>query len=279
MDADLDCNGKRLDLSRPNVMGVLNVTPDSFSDGGRYLDCLAALGRAWKMVEEGASIIDVGGESTRPAAEPVTADQELDRVIPVIESLVREGLPVPISIDTSKPEVMRAAAAAGAGMINDVRALRAPGAVEAAREANVPVCLMHMQGEPRTMQQEPSYVDVVAEVEAFLQERLAACVDQGIPTGRVLLDPGIGFGKFLHHNLSLLRHLGRFCELGRPVVVGLSRKRMVGEIVGAGTERRLYGSLAGAVVAAWQGAAIVRVHDVRASVEALAVCGAIRRAP
>lgn len=260
-------------------MGILNVTPDSFSDGGRFLSPPAAVARAQHMVEEGAALIDVGGESTRPGAQPVSVQEELDRVMPVIEALHKE-IPVPISIDTGKPEVMRAAVAAGAGLINDVRALRAPGALDAAAQLNaqasVPVCLMHMQGDPGTMQQNPHYDDVVAEVCAFLSERVQACVQAGIPRARLLLDPGFGFGKALVHNLRLLAQLDRLTALGLPLLVGLSRKRMIGDLLGAPVEARLHGSLALAVIAAWQGALIIRAHDVRATVEALKVCANVK---
>ena len=271
MVRELDCGGRRLVLDRPRVMGILNVTPDSFSDGGRYLDPGAAVERAWRMVEEGADIIDVGGESTRPGAAPVPPEEELRRVVPVIEAVAAK-LPVPVSVDTSKPEVMGAAVAAGAGLVNDVRALRAPGALEAAAELGVPVCLMHMQGEPRTMQRAPAYRDVVAEVRAFLLERVAACEAAGIPRERILIDPGFGFGKTLEHNLALMRRLDAFVETGLPVLVGVSRKSMIGALLGdAPVERRLHGSVAAAVVAACKGAAIVRVHDVAPTVEALRV--------
>ncbi|HLA75469.1 MAG TPA: dihydropteroate synthase [Gammaproteobacteria bacterium] len=261
-------------------MGILNITPDSFSDGGHFLSPNAALTHARQMVAEGAAIIDVGGESTRPGAQAVSVAQELDRVIPVIEALRRE-LPLPISIDTSKSEVMQAAVAAGAGMINDVRALRGEGALVMAaqlnREQSVPVCLMHMQGEPGNMQQNPHYQDVVAEVKTFLAGRIKACVEAGIPHDRLLIDPGFGFGKALVHNLRLLKQLNSLSELGVPMLVGLSRKRMIGELLNATTiEQRLYGSLALATLAAWQGAAIIRAHDVRATVEALKICAAVQ---
>ena len=226
----LDCGGKPLDLSRPCVMGILNVTPDSFSDGGAFFSPEAALEQARQMVRDGAAIIDVGGESTRPGAEPVTADEEADRVVPVIRTLATE-LAVPVSVDTSKPEVMRAAVAAGAGLINDVMALQAPGALEAAREAAVPVCLMHMRGEPRTMQSDPVYGDVVSEVLGFLLQRVQACVDAGIPREQLLIDPGFGFGKTLEHNLRLLRQLERFLQPGLPLLVGISRKSMIGTLL------------------------------------------------
>lgn len=273
----LDCAGKPLDLSVPRVMGILNVTPDSFSDGGRYLDPAVAVARARQMVAEGAAIIDVGGESTRPGAAAVAAEDEIARVVPVIQALTAE-LSVPVSVDTSKPEVMRAAVAAGAGLINDVCALRQPGALQAAAELRVPVCLMHMQGEPRTMQQAPHYADVVAEVSAFLQERVAACVAAGIARERILLDPGFGFGKSLDHNLSLLKHLPALHALGLPLLVGMSRKRMIGAVLDAPLEDRLYGSVAVATLGAWLGAAIVRVHDVKATADALRMVAAVQAA-
>ena len=267
----LDCAGRLLDLARPRVMGILNTTPDSFSDGGAYLSPEAAIRHARRMLEEGADIIDVGGESTRPGAQAVPEAQEIRRVVPVIEALARE-LPVPVSVDTSKAGVMRAAVAAGAGMINDVRALRGPGCLEAASDAAVPVCLMHMQGEPRDMQSEPRYGDVVGEVRAFLLQRIQACVQAGIPCERLLIDPGFGFGKTLEHNLELFRNLRHLSDLGAPLLVGVSRKRMIGALVGgAAVEQRVYGSVAAAVLAIAQGAAIVRVHDVRPTVEALRV--------
>ena len=266
-----NCAGPAIDLSRPTVMGVLNVTPDSFSDGGRYANLADALRRADAMVAEGAAIIDVGGESTRPGAPPVSAQEELDRVLPVVERLARE-LPIPVSVDTSKPEVMRAAISAGAGLINDVRALRSPGALETVAASEVPVCLMHMRGEPGTMQQEPRYADVVAEVRAFLAARVRACAVAGIGRDRILVDPGFGFGKTLAHNLSLLRHLDRFADLAAGVVAGVSRKSMIGALLDAPVGERLSGSLAAAVIAAWRGARIIRAHDVRETVQALRVC-------
>ncbi len=273
----LDCAGKRLDLSQPAAMGVLNITPDSFSDGGRYLSLDAALRRAESMVEEGAAIIDVGGESTRPGAPPVSVQEELDRVLPVVERLARE-LPIPVSVDTSKPEVMREAARAGAGLINDVRALQMPGAVDAALVSRLPICLMHIRGEPATMQQEPRYSDVVSEVHAFLAERVQVCQAAGIPRERILVDPGFGFGKTLDHNLRLLRHLDRFTDLAAGVLVGISRKSMIGLLLNAPVDERLNGSLAAAVIALWQGAKIIRTHDVRETVQALYVCAAARAA-
>jgi dihydropteroate synthase len=273
----LDCAGKVLDLSRPAVMGVLNVTPDSFSDGGRYFQLTDALRRAEAMVEEGAALVDVGGESTRPGAAPVSVQEELDRVLPVVERLARE-LPVPISVDTSKPEIIREAARAGAGLINDVRALRLPGALEAAAMSGLPVCLMHLRGEPATMQQEPVYADVVAEVHAFLAERVRVCEIAGIPRERILVDPGFGFGKTLDHNLILLRHLNRFTDLAAGVLVGISRKSMIGALLNAPVGARLSGGLAAAAIAFWQGANIIRAHDVRETVQALCVCAAARAA-
>jgi dihydropteroate synthase len=266
----LDCNGKRLDLSRPCVMGILNVTPDSFADGGRYDSLAPALGQAHRMVEQGAAIIDVGGESTRPGAPEVELGDELERVVPVIEALSRE-LSVPVSVDTSKPEVMRAAVAAGAGLINDVMALRAAGAVEAAAASGVPVCLMHMQGSPRTMQRNPVYGDVVEEVRDFLMQRVAACEAAGIPRSRLMIDPGFGFGKTLEHNLQLLRHLDRLVDTGLPVLVGMSRKSMIGALLDKPVEQRVYGSLAAAVLALQAGASIIRAHDVAPTVDALAI--------
>lgn len=256
-------------------MGVLNITPDSFSDGGRFLEPSAAIEHALQMQSEGAAIIDVGGESTRPGAMPVCAEEELERVLPVIEALAGR-LEVPVSIDTSKPEVMAAAVRAGAGMINDVRALQQPGAIEAALEAEVPVCLMHMQGEPGTMQQNPRYTDdVVAEVLDFLLERLRACETAGMARERLLLDPGFGFGKTLTHNLQLLAKLARFGEAGVPVLVGMSRKSMIARILEREDDERVYGSVAAAVLAATRGARLIRAHDVQATVDALAVVRAV----
>jgi len=270
----IDCRGRVLDLTRPRVMGILNVTPDSFSDGGRYLDRAEALERAHQMVAEGAALVDIGGESTRPGSQPVGADEEIRRVAPLVEALA-PAIPVPISVDTSKPEVMRAAVAAGAGFINDVRALREPGALEAARDLAVPVCLMHMLGEPRTMQEAPGYGDVVAEVADFLARRAQACVDAGIPRERILIDPGFGFGKTLEHNLALLRGLERLTASGLPVLVGISCKSMIGTLVERGVGERLAGSLAAAVLAIVKGARIIRAHDVAATVDALKVTSAV----
>lgn len=264
----LDCGGRRLNLARTAVMGILNVTPDSFADGGIFLTRENALAHARRMLAEGADIIDVGGESTRPGAQPVSAQQEIERVIPVIEALAKE-IPIPISIDTSKPEVMRAAVAAGAGFINDVQALRADGALAVAATLKVPVCLMHMQGEPRTMQDQPQYRDVVTDVHDFLAARVEACVAAGIPHARLVIDPGFGFGKTLEHNLTLLRGLRTLTALGLPVLAGLSRKSMIGKALGLPVECRLHASVALALAAVQNGARIVRVHDVGPTVEAL----------
>jgi len=271
----LDCAGKTLDLRTPQIMGVLNITPDSFSDGGDFLSPDDAMMRAHQMLEQGAAIIDIGGESTRPGAAAVAVDAELARVIPVIEALTKE-LPIPISIDTSKPEVMRAAVRAGAGMINDVSALREQGALQVAVELNVPVCLMHMQGKPRTMQNSPHYENVVSEVESFLKERINTCIEAGIAREQLLIDPGFGFGKSLEHNLLLLRGLNELAGLNVPLVAGLSRKSMIGRLLGVPVHDRLYGSIALATLAVWHGASLVRVHDVRATKDAIGIVNAIR---
>jgi len=273
----LACRDTLLDLAGPVVMGVLNVTPDSFSDGGSYLDPAVAVDRGLWMAEEGAGIIDVGGESTRPGAGPVAAREELGRVLPVIERLAAR-LAVPISIDTSKPEVMRAAVAAGASFINDVRALQTPGAVEAAAESRAAVCLMHMGGEPRTMQDDPRYDDVVADVHGYLAARVAACRRGGIAADRICVDPGIGFGKRPEHNLALLAALDQLADPAIPVLVGVSRKSLVGIITGRPASGRLAGSVAFAALAVMRGAAIVRAHDVAATVDAVKVASALRRA-
>jgi dihydropteroate synthase len=273
----IDCAGKPLDLSRPQVMGILNVTPDSFSDGGVFFAPEAALDHAREMVAAGAAIIDVGGESTRPGAAPVALQEELRRVIPVIEALC-DTLPVPVSIDTRNPAVMQAAVAAGAGMINDVNALQAPGALEMATSLGVPVCLMHMQGLPGTMQDNPEYADVVTEVRQFLADRANACLAAGMARERILLDPGFGFGKTTRHNLLLLQQLDGLVAEGYPVLVGLSRKSLIGKVLGLPVDERLYPGLALAVLAVWQGAAIVRTHDVRATREAVDMCHAVSRA-
>ncbi len=302
----LRCAGRALDLRAPLVMGVLNVTPDSFSDGGRFADPDRAVEHALRMVEEGAAIIDVGGESTRPGASPVSVAEELRRVLPVIERLAGRTAAV-ISVDTGKPEVMRAAAAAGAGLINDVRALTAPGALAAAAATSCAVCLMHMQGEPATMQRGPTYTDVVSEVKAFLLERAHACRASGMPEERIAIDPGFGFGKTLAHNLELLRRLPELAASGVPVVVGLSRKSMAAALAGPRTgaragggppgeppsdsgrlgaarpgggpppaAERLPASLALAAIAVLNGACIVRAHDVAATLDAVKVALAVR---
>jgi len=273
----LDCGGRALDLGRVGVMGVLNVTPDSFSDGGLFLARDRAVDHAIRMVAEGAAIIDIGGESTRPGARGVSVQEELDRVIALIEAL-QQAIAVPISIDTSKPEVMRAAVAAGAGMINDVRALRAPEALQTAAQLGVPVCLMHMQGEPRTMQEDPRYDDVVQEVKEFLRLRSQACRDAGIHAANIIVDPGFGFGKTLEHNLELLRNLGELATLGAPVLVGLSRKSMIAKVLDLPLERRMIASVALAVVAVQNGADLVRAHDVGATCEAVRMAEAVYRA-
>jgi dihydropteroate synthase len=270
----LTCGNRVLDLSQPAVMGVLNVTPDSFSDGGRFATGQAALAQARAMHSAGARIIDVGGESTRPGAAPVDEQVEQDRVLPVIEALVRE-LDVIVSVDTMKPGVMRAAVAAGAGMINDVRALQEPGALEAACASEAAVCLMHMQGEPRTMQADPVYADVVAEVSEFLVRRARACELAGISPDRIALDPGFGFGKTLAHNLGLLAGLTRLTGAGYPLLVGLSRKSMLGKLLGREVGARLPGSLALATIAVLNGARIVRSHDVAETLDAVRVAQAV----
>lgn len=259
------------------IMGVLNVTPDSFSDGGRFFDKEAALAQARRLIEEGADIVDVGGESTRPGAEPVSVSEEIRRVVPVIEAIAG-NVDRPLSIDTSKPDVMRAAAAAGASMINDVNALQAPGAVEVAVELGLPVCLMHMKGEPRTMQLNPEYGNVVAEVRDFLVARAEAVVAAGLPREKVYIDPGFGFGKTLEHNLALLHHLEDLVATGFPVLVGMSRKSMVGALLDTPVDDRVYGSITLAAIAAMKGAGIVRVHDVKPTRDALRICGAVMAA-
>jgi dihydropteroate synthase len=258
-------------------MGILNVTPDSFSDGGKYVDASRAIEHAQRMIADGAGMIDVGGESTRPGAADVSEEEEIRRVVPVIAALSTH-ISVPISVDTSKAAVMSAAVAAGASLINDVRALREPGALEAAARSDAAVCLMHMQGQPRTMQHEPRYDDVVAEVRAFLQERIDACVAAGIGRERLVLDPGIGFGKRLEHNLALLAHLPRLAGAGLPLLIGVSRKSMFQALLGRPLEQRLAGGLAVATAAILSGASIVRAHDVAETVDALKVAHALRAA-
>jgi len=270
----LHCGQFILDLTSPRVMGILNVTPDSFSDGGHYSQTDIAVTQAYKFIEEGADIIDIGGESTRPNAEPVSLQEELDRVIPVIESLASK-VDIPISIDTYKPAVMRAAIAAGASIVNDVKALQEAAAIEAVANADVAVCLMHMQGEPQNMQDDPHYDDVVKDVVTFLLDRVAICEQAGIQKNRLLIDPGFGFGKTRIHNITLIQQLNTLVNTGYPVLVGLSRKSVLGQMTGNDIDARLYASVSAAVVSAMNGAKILRVHDVKATVEALKVVTAI----
>ena len=271
----LDCGGRPLGLDRPRVVGILNLSPDSFSADGHGDDLAAAVAHALRMVEAGADMLDVGGQSTRPGADEVTLQQELHRVMPVIEQLIART-PLPVAVDTSRPEVMRAAVAAGAGMINDVYALRREGALQAAAELGVPVCVMHMQGEPRGMQADPRYDEVVSDVHRFLTDRVFACELAGIDRRRVLVDPGFGFGKTVEHNVALLAALERFTGLGGGLYVGLSRKSMLGALTGrAEPGDRLAASVAAAVIAAERGARMLRVHDVAATVDALAVWQAV----
>lgn len=274
MNAIFRCGRFELPLDRPLVMGVVNVTPDSFYDGGRHATTAAAVAHARRLVEEGADLLDLGGESSRPGSDAVPLEEELARVLPVLEGL--RGLDVPVSVDTTKPEVMRAAIAAGAAMINDITALAAPGALEAVAASEAAVCLMHMKGEPKTMQADPVYVDVVAEVRDFLSFRVGACAAAGIPRDRIAVDPGFGFGKTLEHNLELLRRLDAIAGLGLPVLAGWSRKSNLGRITGRAPEERLAGSLAAALIAAQRGARILRVHDVAATRDVLAVLAAVQ---
>ena len=271
----LDLGTQTLQLDAPVVMGVLNVTPDSFSDGGRFVDADAALRQAEQMLSEGATFIDVGGESTRPGADDVGTEEELGRVIPIIEA-IRSRFDVLVSVDTSKPSVMTAAAAAGAAMINDVFALQRDGALEAAAATSCAVCLMHMQGEPRTMQADPRYEDIAGEVTDFLAERIVACRQAGIDVGRIVVDPGFGFGKVDQHNLRLLGELSRLNSLGRPMLIGISRKRTLGNVTGRGVEDREAAGIAAAVMAAERGALIVRTHDVAGTVDALKMVAAVQ---
>ncbi|NIF34442.1 dihydropteroate synthase [Enterobacter sp. Cy-643] len=266
----LTAQGSTLDLSHPHVMGILNVTPDSFSDGGRHNSLIEALKHANAMINAGATIIDVGGESTRPGAAEVSAEEELERVIPVVEAIAQR-FEVWVSVDTSKAEVIRESARVGAHLINDIRSLQEPGALAAAAESGLPVCLMHMQGEPKTMQQAPQYDDVFADVNRFFVEHIARCEAAGISKDKLLLDPGFGFGKNLTHNYQLLARLSEFHHYGMPLLVGMSRKSMVGQLLNVGPDQRLSGSLACAVIAAMQGAQILRVHDVKETVEAMRV--------
>lgn len=270
----LDCAGRELILDRARVCGIVNITDDSFSDGGRFVDPVQAIDHALRLVDEGADLIDVGAESTRPGASPVSAEIQISRVVPVIEALMKRTK-LPISIDTSDAEVMRAAVAAGAGMINDVFALRSEGALDAAAESKAVVCLMHMQGEPRSMQDAPHYDDVVGEVHRFLSDRVFACQLSGIDKKRIVVDPGFGFGKTLEHNLALLANLGRFAEIA-PVLSGCSRKSMIGALTGReNPQDRIFGSVAAALISIQRGASIVRVHDVAATVDALKVWAAV----
>ena len=257
-------------------MGIVNVTPDSFSDGGKFAKANLAIEHALSLIEQGADILDIGGESTRPNATPVSLQEELDRVIPVIEGLVKQ-INIPLSIDTYKPQVMQAAIAAGASIVNDVRALQESGAVDIVAASNAGVCLMHMQGMPQTMQINPQYNDVVAEVKAFLQQRLQVCEEASIVKNRILLDPGFGFGKTRAHNITLIQHLASFASLGQPLLVGLSRKSVLGQVTGNDVDARLYASVAASVISAMVGAKILRVHDVKATVEALKVVTAIQQ--
>ena len=271
------CASHTIDLNSPVVMGILNVTPDSFSDGGRFVDSSSAISHALRMVEAGAGIIDIGGESTRPGAAEVSEDEEIRRVVPIIEALARRSL-VPISIDTSKPRVICAAIEAGASIVNDVRALQEPGALDAVVHCTAGICLMHMQGEPRSMQHDPNYVHVVTEVRAFLRDRMELCVQAGIAMDRLVLDPGIGFGKRLQHNLDLLAHLPALIELGRPLLIGVSRKSMFRDLLGRSVNERLAGGLAVATAAVLAGARIVRTHDVAETMDAINVAAALQAA-
>lgn len=266
----LVAQGSTLDLSHPHVMGILNVTPDSFSDGGTHNTLVEAVKHANLMINAGATIIDIGGESTRPGAADVSVEEELARVIPTVEAIAQR-FEVWISVDTSKPEVIRESARVGAHIINDIRSLTEPGALEAAAETGLPVCLMHMQGQPKTMQDAPKYADVFADVERFFIEHIVRCERAGIAKDKLLLDPGFGFGKNLSHNYELLARLGEFHHFGLPLLVGMSRKSMLGQLLNVGPNERLNGSLACAVIAAMQGAQIIRVHDVKETVEALRV--------
>lgn len=276
----LQCGGRVLDLTRPHVMGILNVTPDSFSDGGELLQggrvaMARVLARAEAMLAAGATLLDIGGESTRPGAAPVSEAEELERVLPVVEALATR-FDVVLSVDTSNAAVIRASAQLGAGLINDVRALARPGALAAAAASGLPVCLMHIRGEPGTMQQAPQYLDVVAEVMAELQSRIAVCTHAGIARERLLVDPGFGFGKTLEHNLALLDNLQRFSALELPLLVGLSRKRMLGALTGKPENERVAAGIAAAVVAVMKGASIVRTHDVGVTVDAIKLVAALR---
>lgn len=269
----LHCGSYRLDMSRPLVMGIVNVTPDSFSDGGRHLLRDTAIAHAQQLIAEGADILDIGGESTRPGAQMVSIQQELDRVLPVIEGL--RGVAVPLSIDTCKAEVMCAALEAGVSMVNDINALQQQEALAAVVASDAAVCLMHKQGQPQTMQLQPHYQDVIFEVMDFLRTRIAAVEASGVARNRIVVDPGFGFGKTLEHNLTLLRNLDKFSVLGVPLLAGLSRKSMLGAITGQDVEHRLAASLAAAFLAVQRGASIIRVHDVQATADALKIWNAI----
>ena len=265
-----------LDITQPCIMGILNLTPDSFSDGGLFINKEKALSHVRQMIDDGATIIDVGGESTRPGATEVSAEEECNRVIPLIKA-IRRISDIPISIDTSKTEVMQQAIETGASMINDVNALRAKGAVELVAKLNVPVCIMHMQGQPRTMQHTPNYNNVVREVKEFLQQRIEVCLKEGIKKENIIIDPGFGFGKTLDHNLSLFKHLEEFAQLGVPLLVGVSRKSMIGAVLNdAPADERLHGSVTLAALAAWMNTNILRVHDVKATSDALKLCMAVK---
>ncbi|PAU86251.1 dihydropteroate synthase [Pseudomonas sp. WN033] len=273
----LPCGDRELDLSRVQIMGILNVTPDSFSDGGRFNHRDAALRHVERMLAEGAALIDVGGESTRPGAAPVGVEQELERVVPVVEA-IKQRFDTIVSVDTSTPEVITASAAVGAGLINDVRSLTRPGALAAAVATGLPVCIMHMKGEPDVMQRSPSYDSVLDEVNAFLVERVAACVAAGIPKERLILDPGFGFGKSLDHNLQLFARMHQLQPAGLPLLVGVSRKTMIGQVLDRPVDQRLHGSLALAALAVGKGARILRVHDVAATVDAVRMAEAVQQA-
>ncbi len=270
------CGNFQIDLSTPKVMGIVNVTPDSFSDGGLYQRTEAAVAHAHALIEQGAAILDIGGESTRPHAAPVSLQEELDRVLPVIEALVAQQVPVPLSIDSYKPAVMRAAIAAGASIVNDVRGLQEEGALDAVANSQAGVCIMHMQGTPQTMQIDPQYEDVVAEVAQFLQQQRQACLNAGIEAARIVLDPGFGFGKTRAHNITLVNALPELLRLGSPLLVGLSRKSVLGQMTGNDVDARLHASVAAAVISAMHGVQILRVHDVKATVEALKVVTALK---
>lgn len=270
------CGQYQLNLNRPHVMGIINVTPDSFSDGGQFVSINLAVEQALKLIAEGADILDVGGESTRPGAHPVSLNEELNRVIPVIEALSSVST-VPISIDTYKPEVMRLAIAAGADIVNDIRALQEPDALDIVANSKAGVCLMHMQGLPQTMQLAPQYDDVVSEVKQFLIDRMNVAISHGIAKNRILLDPGFGFGKTRAHNISLIQQLNKLIDIGQPLLVGLSRKSVLGSITGGDESQRLYASIAASVISAMNGAKIIRVHDVKATVDALKVVTVIQQ--